>query len=143
MARERRLIPVCGRFRGFLLVFRFRRFSEVKNSSPTKLFTHLRDSIFRLIRHFFQLFINRQCSMSSVQVKHCLVKKEGRLFVVGSAQYESLLELIAYYERHPLYNKVRLKLPVTEELLLQRRGGASSSPTNGEIYCRSVNRSSI
>jgi hypothetical protein len=71
-----------------------------------------------------------------VQVKHCLVKKEGRLFVVGSAQYESLLELIAYYERHPLYNKVRLKLPVTEELLLQRRGGASSSPTNGEIYCR-------
>ncbi len=74
--------------------------------------------------------------MYSVQVKHCLVKKEGRLFVVGSAQYESLLELIAYYERHPLYNKVRLKLPVTEELLLQRRGGASSSPTNGEIYCR-------
>ena len=75
-------------------------------------------------------------------MKHCLVKKEGRLFVVGSAQYESLLELIAYYERHPLYNKVRLKLPVTEELVVQRRAGpfssssSSSSPTNGEIYCR-------
>ncbi len=79
--------------------------------------------------------------MYFVQVKHCLVKKEGRLFVVGSAQYESLLELIAYYERHPLYNKVRLKLPVTEELLLQRRGGGNSSPTNGQIYCRSVTRS--
>jgi phosphatidylinositol phospholipase C gamma-1 len=75
-----------------------------------------------------------------MQVKHCLIKKEGRLFVVGSSQYESLLDLIAYYERHPLYNKVRLKVPVTEELL-QKRGGffsssSSSSPTNGEIYCR-------
>jgi hypothetical protein len=74
-----------------------------------------------------------------MQVKHCLIKKEGRLFVVGSAQYESLVELVAYYERHPLYNKLKLKLPVTEELIQKRSGpfAASSSP-NGEIYCRYI-----
>ncbi len=57
LTRERRLIPVCGRLRGFLLVLQFRRFSEVKTRDfSTNLFTHLRDSIFRLIRHFFPTF---------------------------------------------------------------------------------------
>lgn len=37
------------------------------------------------------------------QVKHCLIKKEGRLFTIGTAQFESLLELVAYYEKNPLY----------------------------------------
>ena len=57
LGRERRLIPVCGGSEVFLLFFRFRRFSEVNTRDfSAYLYTHSRDSIFRLIRHFFQLF---------------------------------------------------------------------------------------
>ena len=44
---------------------------------------------------------------NSSGIKHCLVKQEGRLFAIGSAQFESLVDLIAYFEKHPLYKKVR------------------------------------
>ena len=39
-------------------------------------------------------------------MKHCLVKQEGRLYVIGAAHYESLVDLVQYYEKTPLYNKV-------------------------------------
>ncbi|XP_053305358.1 1-phosphatidylinositol 4,5-bisphosphate phosphodiesterase gamma-2 [Spea bombifrons] len=52
------------------------------------------------------------------KIKHCLIQKEGRLFVLGtSAYFESLVELVNYYEKHPLYRKMKLRYPVTEELL--------------------------
>uniref|UniRef100_A0A8D2IPR2 1-phosphatidylinositol 4,5-bisphosphate phosphodiesterase gamma n=1 Tax=Varanus komodoensis TaxID=61221 RepID=A0A8D2IPR2_VARKO len=52
------------------------------------------------------------------KVKHCRIKQEGRLFVLGtSAYFESLVELVNYYEKHPLYRKMKLRYPVTEELL--------------------------
>ncbi len=41
------------------------------------------------------------------KIKHCLIKQEGRLFVIGTAQFESLVELIQYYQKIPLYKKVR------------------------------------
>lgn len=34
-----------------------------------------------------------------------------------SAYFESLVELVTYYEKHPLYRKMKLRYPVTEELL--------------------------
>jgi phosphatidylinositol phospholipase C gamma-1 len=40
-------------------------------------------------------------------IKHCLIKQEGRLFLIGTAQFESLVDLIGYYEKHPLYRKVK------------------------------------
>ena len=40
------------------------------------------------------------------KIKHCLIKQEGRLFTMGSAQFESLVDLIAHYEKRPLYQKV-------------------------------------
>ena len=69
--------------------------------------------------------------MAEKRGKHCLIKQDGRLFVIGTAQYESLMELVSHYEKTPLYNKVRLRTPVTEELLA-RRGNAGSSLSNGE-----------
>ena len=39
-------------------------------------------------------------------------------------QFESLVDLVTYYEKHPLYRKVCLKLPVNEELLSRSRNGA-------------------
>lgn len=58
------------------------------------------------------------------KIKHCLIKQEGRLFVIGTAQFESLVDLINYYETRPLYKKVCLKVPVNEELLSRAANGA-------------------
>jgi phosphatidylinositol phospholipase C gamma-1 len=51
------------------------------------------------------------------KIKHCRVKQEGRLFSIGSSQFESLVELVEYYQANDLYKKVKLKIPVTEELV--------------------------
>lgn len=54
------------------------------------------------------------------KVKHCRIQKDGRLFVLGtSAYFENLVELVNYYEKHTLYRKMKLRYPVTEELLLR------------------------
>nr|DBA16852.1 TPA: hypothetical protein GDO54_002381 [Pyxicephalus adspersus] len=54
------------------------------------------------------------------KVKHCRIQKEGRLFVLGtSAYFENLVELVNYYEKHTLYRKMKLRYPVTEELLMR------------------------
>jgi len=66
------------------------------------------------------------------KVKHCLIKKEGRLYTIGTVQFESLLELVAYYEKNPLYKKVKLKTPVTEDLLA-RRAMSGLGGSNGEV----------
>uniref|UniRef100_A0A1B6CI00 Phosphoinositide phospholipase C n=1 Tax=Clastoptera arizonana TaxID=38151 RepID=A0A1B6CI00_9HEMI len=49
------------------------------------------------------------------KIKHCRIKVEGRLYTIGTVQFESLVELVSYYERHPLYRKVKLWCPVSEE----------------------------
>ena len=54
------------------------------------------------------------------KIKHCRIKQEGRLFIIGTAQFESLVDLVSYYEKHPLYRKVRLRYPVTEEIVRAR-----------------------
>ncbi|XP_053556682.1 1-phosphatidylinositol 4,5-bisphosphate phosphodiesterase gamma-2 [Bombina bombina] len=52
------------------------------------------------------------------KVKHCRIQKDGCLYVLGtSAYFENLVELVNYYEKHPLYRKMKLRYPVTEELL--------------------------
>ena len=40
------------------------------------------------------------------KIKHCLIKGDGRLFIIGMANFESLVDLVNYYEKHPLYRKV-------------------------------------
>ena len=37
--------------------------------------------------------------------------------MIGSAQFESLVELISYYKRHPLYHKVKLVYPVNDDFV--------------------------
>ena len=50
-------------------------------------------------------------------VKHCRIKHEGRLFVIASASFESLTQLIKWYEKNPLYRKTKLIYPVNENVL--------------------------
>ncbi|RWS14774.1 1-phosphatidylinositol 4:5-bisphosphate phosphodiesterase gamma-1-like protein [Dinothrombium tinctorium] len=56
------------------------------------------------------------------KIKHCRIKQEGRLFVIGNAEFESLVELINWYEKFPLYKNIKLKYPVNAEVV--RRIGA-------------------
>jgi cobalamin biosynthesis Co2+ chelatase CbiK len=51
------------------------------------------------------------------KIKHCRIKQEGRLYVIGAAQFESLVELVNYYKRHPLYHKIKLCYPVNEDFV--------------------------
>ncbi|KAL1117080.1 hypothetical protein AAG570_004408, partial [Ranatra chinensis] len=51
------------------------------------------------------------------KIKHCRVRVEGRLYTLGSTQFESLVELINYYERHPFYRKIKLSYPVNEDFM--------------------------
>ncbi|XP_076340209.1 small wing phospholipase C gamma 1 isoform X2 [Tachypleus tridentatus] len=64
------------------------------------------------------------------KIKHCRVKQEGRLFIIGTAQFESLVELINFYEKHALYRRVKLKYPVNEEVV-QRIG---ADPEESAVY---------
>uniref|UniRef100_A0A1Y1KG69 1-phosphatidylinositol 4,5-bisphosphate phosphodiesterase gamma n=1 Tax=Photinus pyralis TaxID=7054 RepID=A0A1Y1KG69_PHOPY len=62
------------------------------------------------------------------KIKHCRIKLEGRLYTIGNVEFESLVELISYYEHHPLYHKVKLGYPVTEEIV--RRIGLENEDAN-------------
>ncbi|XP_066570053.1 1-phosphatidylinositol 4,5-bisphosphate phosphodiesterase gamma-2 isoform X2 [Amia ocellicauda] len=51
-------------------------------------------------------------------VKHCRIQKEGSMFVLGtSTEFESLVELVNYFRTKPLYRKIKLRYPVTEEVV--------------------------
>jgi phosphatidylinositol phospholipase C gamma-1 len=49
------------------------------------------------------------------KIKHCRIKLEGRLYTIGNVEFESLVELINYYENHPLYRRVKLSYAISED----------------------------
>ena len=53
------------------------------------------------------------------KIRHFRIKQEGSLFVIGTAQFESLVELVQYYEKNPLYRKMKLRYPVNQELVVR------------------------
>lgn len=55
------------------------------------------------------------------KIKHCRIQQDGRLFTIGTAEFESLTELVHYYEKNPLYKKMKLRKPVSEAVV-QREG---------------------
>jgi SH2 domain len=54
------------------------------------------------------------------KIKHCRIQNEDRLFTIGTACFENLVELVQYYTRNPLYRKMKLRYPVTEQLLNEK-----------------------
>uniref|UniRef100_A0A8D0GW24 1-phosphatidylinositol 4,5-bisphosphate phosphodiesterase gamma n=1 Tax=Sphenodon punctatus TaxID=8508 RepID=A0A8D0GW24_SPHPU len=78
------------------------------------------------------------------KIRHCRIKQEGRHFVLGtSAYFESLVELVNYYEKHPLFRKMKLRYPVTEELL-SRYSTASDSLFNlAHVYLELCNFTNV
>ncbi|XP_055373041.1 1-phosphatidylinositol 4,5-bisphosphate phosphodiesterase gamma-1 [Condylostylus longicornis] len=51
------------------------------------------------------------------KIKHCRIKVDGRLYVVGQTPFESLVSLVNYYMRNPLYRNVKLTHPVSKDAL--------------------------
>ncbi|CAG9864543.1 unnamed protein product [Phyllotreta striolata] len=49
------------------------------------------------------------------KIKHCRIKLEGRLYTIGNVEFESLVQLINYYQTYPLYKRVNLSHPISEE----------------------------
>lgn len=39
------------------------------------------------------------------------------MVMLGNSEFDSLVDLISYYEKHPLYRKMKLRYPINEEAL--------------------------
>ncbi|ESN93887.1 hypothetical protein HELRODRAFT_88112 [Helobdella robusta] len=67
---------------------------------------------------------------SEGKVKHCRIKQEDRCFIIGNAPFESLVELVNYYKKHPLYKKMKLVYAATEQLIRE----LGNAPNKDCIY---------
>ncbi|XP_032318199.1 1-phosphatidylinositol 4,5-bisphosphate phosphodiesterase gamma-1 isoform X7 [Camelus ferus] len=65
------------------------------------------------------------------KIKHCRVQQEGQTVMLGNSEFDSLVDLVSYYERHPLYRKMKLRYPINEEAL-EKIGTAE--PDYGALY---------
>eukprot|EP00039_Didymoeca_costata_P019874 m.339251 g.339251 ORF g.339251 m.339251 type:complete len:1330 (+) comp18723_c0_seq1:312-4301(+) len=63
------------------------------------------------------------------KIKHCRVRKEGRMYTIGDTDFPTMNEMVTYYKKHPLYRKMRLRYAVNEELLKQQ-----GAPPEDSIY---------
>lgn len=63
---------------------------------------------------------------------------EGRLYAVGESQFESLVSLINYYTRNPLYRNVKLVNPISKEVLKAMPRHAMESIVRMTKYKKSV-----
>ena len=52
-------------------------------------------------------------------IRHCRFAEENNQFTIGSATFDSMTELITYYEHNPLYRKMKLKYAINDEILKQ------------------------
>lgn len=50
--------------------------------------------------------------------------------MLGNSEFDSLVDLISYYEKHPLYRKMKLRYPINEEAL-EKIGTAVRRPGVG------------
>ncbi|KAK5893986.1 hypothetical protein CesoFtcFv8_010727 [Champsocephalus esox] len=54
------------------------------------------------------------------KVKHCRIQKEGNMYLLGTTtEFESLVELVNYFKKKPLYRKIKLRYPVSPKLVDQ------------------------
>lgn len=72
------------------------------------------------------------------KIKHCRVQQEGQTVVLGTSEFDSLVDLISYYEKHPLYRKMKLRYPINEDTL-EKIGTAVSTPDCKPPHLGSVN----
>ncbi|XP_060141574.1 1-phosphatidylinositol 4,5-bisphosphate phosphodiesterase gamma-1 isoform X3 [Globicephala melas] len=64
------------------------------------------------------------------KIKHCRVQQEGQTVMLGNSEFDSLVDLVSYYEKHPLYRKMKLRYPINEEALEK----IGTAPDYGALY---------
>ncbi|MED6241059.1 1-phosphatidylinositol 4,5-bisphosphate phosphodiesterase gamma-1 [Ataeniobius toweri] len=65
------------------------------------------------------------------KIKHCRVQQEGQTVLLGTSEFDSLVDLISYHEKQPLYRKMKLRYPINEDTL-EKIGTAE--PDYGSLY---------
>lgn len=58
--------------------------------------------------------------------------------VLGTSEFDSLVDLISYYEKHPLYRKMRLRYPINEDTLEKIGTAVSTATLSSCYYCDKV-----
>lgn len=66
------------------------------------------------------------------KIKHCRIEVEGRLYGVGGMEFESLIDLVNFYMKHPLYKKVKLIHPIPKDML--KRINTLNGPEDNGAY---------
>ena len=51
------------------------------------------------------------------RVRHCRIQVDNNQYLIGSATFDSLTELVQYYESNPLYRRMKLKYAINDEVL--------------------------
>ena len=78
---------------------------------------HLSDGSF-LVRVSEKNANNYSISFTAYRkVNSCRITVEGRLYMVREMQFESLVSLINYYTKNPLYRNVKLTHAISKETL--------------------------
>lgn len=57
------------------------------------------------------------CHRAEGCTKHCRVKQEDQFFTIGTANFDSLVDLVKYYEHNCLFRRVKLRYAVTERVM--------------------------
>ncbi|XP_032402195.1 1-phosphatidylinositol 4,5-bisphosphate phosphodiesterase gamma-2 [Xiphophorus hellerii] len=71
------------------------------------------------------------------KVKHCRIQKEGSVYLLGTTtEFESLVELVNYFKKKPLYRKIKLRYPVTPELVERFSANENCSSIYMETYVK-------
>ena len=85
---------------------------------------YLVHSIAKILKAVLILSDWLDCSYSSFsssraegKVRHCRILVENGNYMIGSATFDSLTELVQYYESNPLYRRMKLKYAINEEVL--------------------------
>ncbi|ELU04856.1 hypothetical protein CAPTEDRAFT_22409, partial [Capitella teleta] len=69
------------------------------------------------------------------RIRRCRIRQEGRLFTIGNASFESLVDLVQYYEHNPLYRRMKLRYPVNDRLIRMRGQEPNAEAIySGDIY---------
>lgn len=116
------VFSLCSRVSWFWSIFAW---FQNANMTFELIFTHLESnsvlrSSWEVLFDLCLTVIYVVCDRAEQKIKHCRIRNEDRLFTIGSACFESLIELVQYYRTNPLYRKMKLRYAVTEQLLKEQ-----------------------
>ncbi|XP_074604667.1 small wing phospholipase C gamma 1 isoform X2 [Brevipalpus obovatus] len=68
-------------------------------------------------------------------IKHCRIRQEGRLYILGHARFQSLKALIEWYRVHPLYKATKLRFSISNKDL--KTNTQKNSDSDCSLYIES------